>query len=86
VSAEPTSAGGPADLVSGFLAVISIAGSILALFWDPLRISPFALLLALISVGMAPRGARLPLFAVAVGAICFFAGMTIAVTTNNPLY
>jgi hypothetical protein len=86
VSAESTSTPGPAELVSGFLAVISIAGSILALFWDPLRVSPFAVLLALIAVGMAPRGARLPLAAVVVGAICFFTGMTIAVTTNNPLY
>ncbi len=86
MSAESSSTPGSAELVSGFLAVISLAGSLLALFWDPLRISPFAVLLALISVGMGGRGARLPLFAVAVGAICFFAGMTIAVTTNNALY
>jgi hypothetical protein len=86
VSAEPTSSASPAEVVSGFLAVISIAGSVLAVFWDPLRVSPFAVLLALISVGMAPRDARLPFFAVAIGAICFVAGMTIAVTTNNPLY
>jgi hypothetical protein len=83
---ESTSTPGPAEVVSGFLAVISIAGSILALAWDPLRVSPFAVLLALISVGMAPREARLPLLAVAVGALCFFGGLTIAVTTNNPLY
>jgi hypothetical protein len=86
VSAESTSTPGSAELVAGFLAVISIAGSILALFWEPFRVSPFAVLLALISVGMAPRGARLPLAAVVVGGICFFAGLTIAVTTNNPLY
>jgi hypothetical protein len=86
VSAESSTSPGSAELVSGVLAVISLAGSLLALFWNPLRISPFAVLLALIAVGMAPRGARLPLAAVVVGAICFFAGMTIAVTTNNPLY
>jgi hypothetical protein len=86
VSTEFSSAPGSAELVSGFLAVISLAGSLFALFSDPLRVSPFAVLLALISVGMGGRSARLPLFAVAVGAICFFAGMTIAVTTNNPLY
>jgi len=39
--------------VAGFLAVISIAASVLALFWDPLRVSPFAILLALIAVGVA---------------------------------
>jgi hypothetical protein len=86
VSAESSTSPGSAELVAGFLAVISLAGSLFALFWNPLRISPFAVLLALIAVGMAPRGARLPLAAVVVGGICFFAGMTIAVTTNNPLY
>ena len=86
MSAQPTSTGGSAELIAGFLSVISIAGSVLALFWDPLRVSPFALLLALIATGMAPRGSRLPLLAVGVGAICFIGGMTIAVTTNNSIY
>lgn len=86
MSAEPTSSASPSEIVSGFLAVISIAGSALALFWDPLRVSPFAVLLALISVVMGPRDARLPMVAVAIGAICFVGGMTIAVTTNNPIY
>ena len=86
MSTESSSTASPAELVSGFLAVISIAGSILAIFWDPLRVSPFAILLALIAAGMAPRGARLPAVAIAVGSLCFIAGMTIAATTNNPLY
>jgi hypothetical protein len=86
VSAQPTSAAGPAELVAGFLAVISIAGSFFAIFWDPLRVSPFAILLALIAVGMSPRRARLPVLAVVVGAICFFVGLTVAATTSNPLY
>ena len=76
----------PADLVSGFLAVISLAASVLALFWDPLRVSPFAILLALISAAMAPRDSRLPLIAVVVGAVAFVVGVTIAVTTNNAVY
>jgi hypothetical protein len=86
MSAEPTSPGSSAELVSGFLAVISIAGSLLALVWNPLRVSPFAVLIALVAVGMAPRAARLPLLAVAIGALCFMVGLTIAVSTNNPLY
>ena len=76
----------PSELVSGFLAVISIAASVLALFWDPLRVSPFAILLALIATGMAPKNARLPLIAVGVSAIGFVVGVTIAVTTKNPIY
>jgi len=85
LSAEETRTS-PSELVSGFLAVISLAASVLALFWDPLRVSPFAILLALISVGMAPREARLPVIAVGVGAVAFVVGVTIAVTTNNPIY
>jgi len=86
VSAEPSSTAGPAELVAGFLSVVSIAGSALAIFWNPLRVIPFTVLLAFIAVGMSPRGARLPLLAVVIGALCFIAGMTIAVTTNNPIY
>ncbi len=76
----------PAELVAGFLSVISIVGSILALVWYPLRFSPFAVLLALIAVGMSPKNSRLPVAAVVVGSICFVVGMTIAVATDNPIY
>ena len=76
----------PSELVAGFLSVISIAASVLALFWDPLRVSPFAVLLALIATGMAPKDARLPLLAVGISAIAFVVGVTIAVTTKNPIY
>jgi len=85
VSAEETRTA-PSELVSGFLAVLSLAASVLAIFWDPIRVSPFAILLALVSAGMAPRDSRLPLIAVVVGALAFIVGATLAVTTNNPLY
>jgi hypothetical protein len=87
VSTEASSSSArPAELVAGFLSVISIAGSIIGLVWYPLRFSPFAVLLALIAVAMSPKNSRLPLAAVAVGAICFVVGMTIAVATDNPIY
>jgi hypothetical protein len=88
VSAQPapSSSPRPSEIVAGFLAVISVAASILALVWDPLRVSPFAVLIALIAVGMSPKDARLPLAAVVIGALCFVIGMTIAVWTKNPLY
>lgn len=85
MSAEDTRTA-PSELVSGFLAVISLAASVLAIFWDPIRVSPFAILLALVSTAMAPRDARLPLIAVVVSALAFVVGATLAVTTNNPLY
>jgi hypothetical protein len=85
LSAEGTRTA-PSEMVSGFLAVLSLAASALAIFWDPIRVSPFAILLALISAAMAPRNARLPLIAVVVSAIAFVVGVTIAVTTNNAVY
>ena len=85
MSAEDTRTA-PSELVSGFLAVISLAASVLAIFWDPIRVSPFAILLALVSTAMAPRDARLPFIAVVVSALAFVVGATLAVTTNNPLY
>jgi hypothetical protein len=85
VSTEQTRTA-PSELVSGFLAVISIAASVLAIFWDPLRVSPFAVLLALIAAGMAPKSARLPVIAVGISAIAFIVGLTIAVTTSHPIY
>ena len=86
MSAESTSSAGAAELVAGFLAVISMVASALAIVWEPLKVSPFAVLIALVAVGMSPRGARLPFLAVAVGTLCFIIGMTVAVTTNNPIY
>ena len=64
MSAESTSSAGPAELVAGFLSVVSMVGSALAIFWEPLKVSPFAVVIALIAVGMSPRGARLPFLAV----------------------
>jgi hypothetical protein len=82
----PTSGSSSSELTAGFLAVLSIVGSALGLVYQPVKILPFAFLLALISVPMASRDNKLPLIAIFVGAICFVAGLTIAVTTNHSLY
>jgi hypothetical protein len=76
----------PSELVAGFLAVLSMVASALALFYQPVKVAPFAALLALLATGMAPGRSRLPLLAVIVATIGFFAGMTIAVTTGHSLY
>jgi len=85
VSTAPTPAR-PSELVAGFLAALSIVASALALFYRPVALAPFAVLLALIAGGMAPRNARLPLAAVAIATICFLVGLTIAVATKHALY
>jgi len=76
----------PSETASGFLAVISIVASLLALAYQPVKLIPFAGLLALVATGMAPRDSRLPLIAIFVAAACFVAAMTIAVLTKHALY
>lgn len=75
-----------AELVSGFIAVLSMVASALAVFYQPVKVAPFAIFLALLATGLGARNARLPLIAVLVAVVGFFAGMTIAVATGHRLY
>lgn len=74
------------DTVAGFLATLSIFASALGVVWRPIRIVPFAILLALIAARMSARNERIALYAVIAGVVCWTLGMTIAVVTKNPLY
>lgn len=74
------------DTMAGFLATLSIFASALGLVWRPVRIVPFAILLALIAARMSARNERIALYAVIAGVVCWTVGMTIAVVTKNPLY
>ena len=75
-----------ADTVAGFLATLSIFASALGLVWRPVRLIPFAILIALIAARMSARNERIALYAVIAGVVCWTLGMTIAVVTKNPLY
>ena len=75
-----------ADTVAGFLATLSIVASALALIWRPVRLIPFAVVLALIAARMSERNQRIAWYAVVAAVICWTVGMTIAVLTENPLY
>jgi hypothetical protein len=75
-----------AEVVAGYLSALAIFASAIALAWHPLRLSPPAMLLALIASGMAPRNNRLAFAGVAIAAACFFLGLTIAVVTERPLW
>ena len=75
-----------ADTVAGFLATLSICASGLGLIWHPVRIVPFAAVLALVAARMSERNQRLAFYAVIAAVVCWTAGMTIAVVTENPLY
>jgi hypothetical protein len=84
--ATPASGSSASELTADFLSVLSIVGSALGLVYQPVKVLPFAFLIALIATAMARRDSKLPLAAIAFGAICFVGGLTIAVTTNHPLY
>jgi hypothetical protein len=75
-----------ADNVAGFLATLSIFASALGLIWRPVRLIPFAIVIALIAARMSARNERIAWYAVVVAVVCWTAGMTIAVITENPLY
>ena len=74
------------DTIAGLLAMISIFASTLGLVWRPVRVIPFAIVLALVAARMSARQTRLVGWAVAAAVACWTVGMAIAVITENPLY
>ena len=87
VSAQPqTTSSGTAETIASFLAAVSIFASCIAVAYRPGRVIPFALLLALLAAGIGGRASRLAALAIAVGGVCFFVGMAIAVVTDNPIF
>ena len=87
VDARPEGRGwSAAETVGGLLAAISIFASAIGVVWRPVRILPFAIVLALVAARMSARQERLAAFAVGVSVVCWVVGMTIAIVTENPLY
>jgi hypothetical protein len=76
----------PADTMAGFLSAVAIFTSLTGIAYRPLRIIPFAILLALIAAGIGGRHERLATIAVVTGALGFAIGMAAAVITSNPLW
>jgi hypothetical protein len=74
------------ETIAGLLAMISIFASVLGLVWRPVRVIPFAVVLALIAARMSARQGRLVAWAVAAAVVCWTVGMALAVITENPLY
>jgi hypothetical protein len=75
-----------ADRVSGFLCGFSFALSGIALARNPGLLAPAAIIVALVAVRMTETHRTLAAAAVFVGALAFFLGMTVAITTDTPLY
>ena len=86
MSSAPYERTSPAETVAGFLAAAAIFVGLTGIAYRPLRLIPAALLLALIATGIGGRASRLAVWAVAIGAVSFAAGMAAAVITSNPLW
>jgi hypothetical protein len=86
VSSTPYERARPSETIAGFLAAASIFVSVTGIAYRPLRLIPFALLLALIAAGIGGRASRLAAWAVGIGAVSFAVGMAAAVITSNPLW
>jgi hypothetical protein len=77
---------GSTETLAGFLAAAAIFVSLAGLAYRPLRLVPFAILLALIAVAIGGRSIKLATAATIVGALCFVVGMALAVVTSHPLW
>ena len=86
MSAQPHPASRQAEAIAGLLAALSIFGSLVALAYRPGRLVPFALLLALLATMIGGSHRRLAGLAIAIGAVCFVVGMSLAVLTDHPIY
>jgi len=75
-----------AEVVAGYLAALSIFGSVMGLAWHPLRLVGPTIILALVAAGMGGRENRLARYAVFIAALCFFFGLAIAVAGSRPLW
>jgi hypothetical protein len=74
------------ETVAGFLSAIAIFISLVGIAWHPLRLILPGLALSLIASGMGNGKGRLQFAAVMICAVCFFLGLTIAVTLSKPLW
>jgi hypothetical protein len=86
VSATPYRQSRAAETVAGFLAAAAIFVSLVGVAYRPLRLIPFAILLALIAVGIGGRSERLAAYAVSIAAASFAIGLAVAVITSHPLW
>lgn len=75
-----------ADRIAGFLCAFSFALSGIAIARHPGLLAPAAILVALVAVRMTESHRTLAAVAVAVGAVAFVLGMTVAISTDASLY
>ena len=76
-----------AETVAGFLAAISLTASAIALIYRPVRLAPFALLVAFIAAALAKNHHRAcSRCGRGSATIAWLVGMAIAVIWSKPIY
>ena len=76
----------PVEAVAGILAAGALFLGALELAYRPFRLTPVALVLALIATVMSRQQQRLIALAIAVIGICFVVGAALQVLTHHPLF
>jgi hypothetical protein len=76
----------PAETVAGIIAAAALFVGLIAIFYRPVRLSPVALVVALIAAGIGGRHARLAAAAVAVISVGWVVGMIYCVVEDEPLW
>ena len=74
------------EAIAGLMASAAIFASLVGVVYRPVRLIPFAVLLALVAARMTTRYSRLAGWAIATVVVCWVLGMAIAVITESPLY
>lgn len=86
MSAQPVERQSPAEAVAGLLAAVAIFAELVGIVYRPLRLVPFGILASFVAIAIGGRHLRLAGLALALGGLCFVAGMTVAVLVNHPLW
>jgi hypothetical protein len=76
----------PSEAIAGLLAAIAIFVGALELVYRPFRLTPAALILALIATVMSREQPRTIPVAYAMIGICFVVGAALQVWTHHPLF
>jgi hypothetical protein len=76
----------PAETVAGIIAAVALAIGVIAIVYRPVRLSPAALVVALIAAGIGGRHSRLAAAAVAVVSVGWVLGMIYGVVEEKPLW
>ncbi len=78
--------GSAAEAVAGLIATVALTVGLISIVYKPVRLAPFALVVALIAAAMGGRHHRLAAWAVGVVSASWVLGMIYAIVADKPLW